>query len=214
MPTLPRRNALPSLLVLFALVAAGAVSTWARGGDGSPLTAPPPIEASLAARLQSAAVSAVNAGLPASGLRRRAGLPPTRWIDSRGPCATDDQPKCAAVAVYDYATNAGAMVVLTLDESPAVISQDLGPGVVVDLSPDESSRGFVVAERDPAIQAWLAAGYRPTYTHQFVPNPSDDPCLKVRCVAVDYTTTATGTPPLRTVIVDLTNEQIVMRSAD
>jgi hypothetical protein len=209
---LRRNTAVFSLVLLFTLVVLGAVSTrLLRDGDGveMPLPAGPGIEQS--SRLTAAALAAVY---PEGGADvRRTVLPPSEWIEPSGACAAEDEPRCALVAIYDYATNQGVNVILTLDDSPAVVSKTAGTDIFVDLSPEESAGGFVVAEQDPAVQAWLAQGYQRTYTHQFAPEPGD-PCAAVRCVAVDYTNEEPGKRLLRTAIVDLTNNRVVTRSTE
>src|SRR5438093_5624195 len=120
----------------------------AQGTRREPLATPSPIPADLAERLTSAALQAP--GLPGAGAAaRRTVLAPAKWWGATGPCIAENEPRCAAVAVYDYATDRGSLVILTLDDQPRLVAIRAVPGRAIPLSPEEGQQGFATAEGFP-----------------------------------------------------------------
>ncbi len=200
------RRLVTTVAVLVLLVAVGAATSMARGDDPVALPPPAPMPDAMATRVMAAASSAPELGAVAPGSRRTVQRPSTWWAPE-GACASEDEPRCAIVGVYDYATNQGTNVILTLDDPPQVVA--VQSGVRVSLSPEEDLRGFEIAEGTSEVQALLAANYRRALSHEFAPG-RDDPCAKVRCVAVDFAPPEPG--ELRALIIDLTNERVISRS--
>ncbi len=209
--TLNRKLALLALALVAVVAVGAATSTAGRGPGGAiPLATPQPLSDAMVSALLAAAAADSRAGVTPGG--RSTLVRPERFWESAGVCATDTEPHCAVVAVYDYATNAGSNVVLTLDAQPRVVRVDRN--IVVPLTPEEDRRGYEVAEAIPAVAAFLAQGYQRTLSHEFAPSGPADICARHRCVALDWRDLGDLSRPQITAIVDLTTGNIVESSWD
>lgn len=203
---LNKKLAAATLAVVLLVAVSAAASLAGRNKDGSVTLRPPdPIAPNIAAAITSIVTSEPRAGLTPRG--RTVVQPPDYYWQSSGPCIADPEPRCAIVAVYDYATRKGRNLITTLSANPTVV--EVQENVVVALSTDEDRRGYEIAEATPGGRKIIADGYDRTLSHEFAPAGPSDPCFRDRCVLLDWRDFESDAKPQHTALVDLTTGQVL-----
>lgn len=194
-------------IAVVALVAVSAIATLAgRNRDGSVRLQPPdPIAPNVASAITKVVTETSRSGLTPGG--RTVVQPPDYYWQASGPCLADPQPRCAIVAVYDYATRKGRNIITTLSANPQVL--DVQENVPVALSPEEDRRGYEIAEATVGGRRIIAEGYDRTLSHDFAPAGPSDPCFRDRCVLLDWRDFENDAKPQHTALVNLTTGQVL-----